>query len=59
VNNRKSFSFSSEPFAGMRITDRHQKEAQPEGQLDYIQQELFPGATLRVPGRKIAMDQEQ
>jgi hypothetical protein len=36
VNNRKSFSFSSEAFAGMRITHRHQKEAQPEGQHDDI-----------------------
>jgi hypothetical protein len=37
VNNRKSFSFSSEAFAGKRITYRHQKEAQPEGQHDDIQ----------------------
>jgi hypothetical protein len=64
VNNRKSFSFSSEAFAGVRITHRHQKEAQPEGQHDDIQHgvllsRLFPGATLRIPGRKIAMDQEQ
>jgi hypothetical protein len=41
VNNRKSFSFSSEPFAGMRITHRHQKEAQPEGQHDDIQHEVL------------------
>jgi hypothetical protein len=34
VNNRKSFSFSSEPFAGVRITHGHQKEAQPKGQRD-------------------------
>jgi hypothetical protein len=27
VYNRKPFSFSSETFAGMRITHRHQKEA--------------------------------
>jgi len=27
VYNRKAFSFSSEAFAGMRITHRHQKEA--------------------------------
>src|SRR5258706_13069465 len=39
VNNRKSFSFSSEPFADVRITQRHQKEAQPEGQHDDIQHE--------------------
>jgi hypothetical protein len=37
VNNRKSFSFSSEAFAGMRISYRRQKEAQPEGQHDDIQ----------------------
>jgi hypothetical protein len=41
VNNRKSFSFSSEPFAGMRITHRYQKEAQPEGQHDDIQHEVL------------------
>jgi hypothetical protein len=41
VNNRKSFSFYSEPFAGMRITHRHQKEAQPEGQHDDIQHEVL------------------
>jgi hypothetical protein len=41
VNNRKSFSFSSEAFAGMRITYRHQKEAQPEGQHDDIQHEVL------------------
>jgi hypothetical protein len=37
VNNRKPFSFSSEALAGVRITHRHQKEAQPEGQHDDIQ----------------------
>ena len=36
----------------MRITDRHQKEAQPEGQLDYIQQEVFPGATVARSGKE-------
>jgi len=36
LNNQKSFSFFSEAFAGMRITHRHQKEAQPEGQHDDI-----------------------
>jgi hypothetical protein len=41
VNNRKSFSFSSEPFAGVRITHRHQKEAQPEGQHDGIQHDVL------------------
>jgi hypothetical protein len=41
VNNRKSFSFSSEAFAGVRITHRHQKEAQPEGQHDDIQHEVL------------------
>jgi len=41
VNNRKSFSFPSEPFAGMRITHRHQKEAQPEGQHDDTQHEVL------------------
>jgi hypothetical protein len=41
VNNRKPFSFSSEAFAGMRITYRHQKEAQPEGQHDDIQHEML------------------
>jgi hypothetical protein len=37
VSNRKSFSFSSEAIAGVRIGYRHQKEAQPEGQHDDIQ----------------------
>ena len=41
MNNRKSFSFSSEAFAGVRITHRHQKEAQPEGQHDDIQHEVL------------------
>jgi hypothetical protein len=41
VNNRKSFSFSSEAFASVRITHRHQKEAQPEGQHDDIQHEVL------------------
>ena len=41
MNNRKSFSFSSEPFADVRITHSHQKEAQPEGQLDDIQHEVL------------------
>jgi hypothetical protein len=41
VNNRKSFSFSSEAFACVRITHRHQKEAQPEGQHDDIQHEVL------------------
>jgi hypothetical protein len=65
VNNRKSFSFSSEAFAGMRITYRHQKEAQPEGQHDDIQHEMLLVALVSgrdgcaFPGRKIAMDQEQ
>ena len=34
MNKRKSFSFSSEPFASVRITHGHQKEAQPKGQRD-------------------------
>jgi hypothetical protein len=37
VSNRKSFSFSSEAFAGVRISYRYQKETQPEGQHDDIQ----------------------
>ena len=52
VNNRKSFSFSSEAFAGMRITYRHQKEAQPEGQHDDIQHEMLLVAL--VSGRDVA-----
>jgi hypothetical protein len=57
VNNRKSFSFSSEPFADMRITHSRQKEAQPEGQHDDIQHEvllvaLFPGATVARSGKE-------
>jgi hypothetical protein len=41
VNNRKTFSFSSEPFADVRITHGHQKEAQPKGQHDDIQHEVL------------------
>src|SRR3979411_1337067 len=42
VNNRTSFLFSSEEaIAGVRITHRHQKEAQPEGQHDDIQHEVL------------------
>jgi hypothetical protein len=42
VNNRKPFSFSSEAFTGVRITNRHQKEAaQPEDQHDDIQHEVL------------------
>ena len=39
MNNRKAFSFSSEAFAGARITHRYQKETKPEGQHDDIQHE--------------------
>jgi hypothetical protein len=57
VNNRKSFSFSSEAFAGMRITYRHQKEAKPESQHDDIQHEvllvaLVSGATVTRSGKE-------
>src|SRR5258708_967786 len=48
VNNRKSFSFSSEAFAGMRITYRHQKEAEPESQHDDIQHEMLLVALVSV-----------
>jgi hypothetical protein len=41
VNNRKPFSFSSEAFTGVRITNRHQKEAEPEDQHDDIQHEVL------------------
>ena len=49
----------------MRITYRHQNEAQPEGQHDDIQHEMLLVALVSgrdgcaFPGRKIAMDQEQ
>ena len=49
----------------MRISYRHQKEAQPEGQHDDIQHGVLLLALVsgrdrcRVPGRKIAKDQEQ
>jgi hypothetical protein len=65
VYNRTAFSFSSEAFAGMRITYRHQKEAEPEGHHEDIKHEvllsrLFTRALrLRAPGKKIAMDQER
>src|ERR1700730_11954143 len=57
VNNRKSFSSSSEAFAGVRITHRHQKEAQPEGQHDDIQHEVLlvavvSGATAARSGKE-------
>jgi hypothetical protein len=60
VNNRKSFSFSSEAFAGVRITHRHQKEAEPEASMPTSTCGVrFRTRRLRVPGKKIAMDQEQ
>jgi hypothetical protein len=65
VNNRKSFSLSSEAFAfaGMRITYSDRKEAQPAGLHGDIQLEmLFVALVSRRDGctfRKIAMDQEQ
>jgi hypothetical protein len=49
----------------MRITYRHQKEAEPEGHHEDIKHEvllsrLFTRALrLRAPGKKIAMDQER
>ena len=48
----------------MRITYRHQKEAQPEGQHDDIQHEVLLVALVSArdlcgQGKKIAMDQEQ
>jgi hypothetical protein len=46
ANNRKPFSFSSKAFTGVRITHRHQKEAQPEGQHDDIQHEVLPVALV-------------
>jgi hypothetical protein len=51
------FSFSSEAFAGMRITHRHQKEAEPEGYHDYIKHEvllsrLFPYGTVVRSGKE-------
>ena len=56
VRNRMAFSFSSEAaFAGIRVTHRHQKEAQPEGHPEDIKHgvllsRLFPcrdGCALR------------
>ena len=41
MNNRKPFPFSSEAFTGVRITNRHQKEAEPEDQHDDIQHEVL------------------
>jgi hypothetical protein len=41
VNNRKSFSLSSEAFAGMRLTRRYQKETQPASQHDDTQHEVL------------------
>jgi len=64
ASNRKSFPFSSEAFAGVRISYRHQKEALPEGEHDDIQLRgllvaLVSGCDGCVPGKKIAMGQEQ
>jgi hypothetical protein len=50
------FSFSLEAFAGMRITHRHQKEAEPEGHHEDIKHEVllvaFPGATVARSGKE-------
>jgi hypothetical protein len=56
VYNRKPFSFSSEAFAGMRITHHHQKEAEPEGHHEGIKHEvllsrLFPCAMAARSGK--------
>src|SRR6266436_685541 len=49
VNNRKSFSFSSEPFAGVRITHRHQKEAPSPADI-----RQRGGHLRKVPKHKVA-----
>jgi hypothetical protein len=57
VYNRKPLLFSSEAFAGMRINDRDQKEAQPEGYHEDIKHEvllsrLFSCATVARSGKE-------
>src|SRR3984893_10816046 len=54
---RKAFSFTSEAFADVRITHRHQKEAQPEGQHDDIQHEVLLVAV--VSGATVARSEKE
>ena len=57
VNNRRSWSFSLEPFAGVGVAYRHREEAQTEGQHDDVQHEMllaalvFGAQLLRVFGK--------
>ena len=42
VNNRRSWLFSSKPFAGVGVTDAQHEEAEAEGQHDDVQHEFAP-----------------
>ena len=63
MNNRRSWSFSLEPFAGVGVAYRHREEAQTEGQHDDVQHEMLLAALVfgcdrcTVPARQIAVDQ--
>jgi hypothetical protein len=57
VNNRKSFSFSSEAFAGVRITHRHKKKPSPRASrttsnMRCSLSRLSPGATVARSGKE-------
>ena len=66
MNNRRSWLFSSEPFAGVGVAYSHREETEAEGQHDDVQHEMLL-ATF-VSGRDhycafqeqwVAIDQEQ
>ena len=53
MNSRRSWSFSSKPFAGVGVANRQCEEAQAEDQHDNVQHEMllaavFPAAAVAV-----------
>src|SRR4051794_23274253 len=65
VNSRKSWSFSSKPFAGVGVANAQCEEAQAEEQHDNVQHEMLLAAVFPAAADalfrtvRIAMDQEQ
>lgn len=41
MNNRRSWSHSSEPFAGVGVAHRHHEEAEAKAQHEYVQHEAL------------------
>jgi hypothetical protein len=60
ANNRRSWQFSSEPFADVTIADRQREKAEAKGQHDDIKHErsfVFVQERRASPGRQIEIDQ--